>query len=132
MRRQHERVELRQLLAALGERLPPGPGARRGLGAEGQERGLAERDRACSRGLRVAVLELERRPLEAVGEAAVGDADAGGGLAGVRDGDLLWTVAAREGRVSGHRSSAALGVGCRLVVVGEGKAEVEAEGAPEA
>jgi hypothetical protein len=41
-------------------------------------------------------------------------------------------VAAREGRVRGHRRSAALGVGGRLVVVGEGKAEAEAEGAPEA
>jgi hypothetical protein len=40
-------------------------------------------------------------------------------------------VAAREGRVRGDRRSAALGVGGGLIVVGDGKAGAEAEGAPE-
>lgn len=122
---QHERVELRKLLPALRERLPPGPRARSSLGPERHERGLAERDRACAWGLRVAVLELERRTIEEVGEAPVGDANAGGWLPGVRDGNLLGTAARgrREGRVGGGGGSAALGVVGRLLMVGDGEAE---------
>lgn len=58
-----------------------------------------------------------------VDEAPVGDPDAGGGLASVRDGDLLGTLTAREGRVRADRSSAALRAVGRLIVVGEGEAE---------
>lgn len=123
---QHERVELRQLLAALRQRLPPRPRARRGLGPERQERGLTERNGPRARGLGVAVLELERRAVEAVGEAAVGDADSGGGLLGVRDGDLLGTTprGCGEGRMRSGMVPAALRVGGRLLGVGE----VEADG----
>jgi hypothetical protein len=124
-RRQHERVELRHLLAALGQRLPPRPWARSSLGPERQERGLAQRDRARAGCLGVAVLEFERRAVEAVGEAAVGDADVVGRLASVRDGDLH-DAAARghgEGRVRRDGVPTALGVEGRLIVAGEAGAE---------
>ena len=111
---------------ALGQRLPPRPRARRGLGPERQEGGLAEGDGARAWGLGVAVLELEWRAIEAVGEATVGDADSGGGLDGVRDGDLLGTTprGCREGRMRRDGVPAALGFSGRLPVVGE----VEADG----
>lgn len=125
-RREHEGVELRQFLAALGERLPPGPWARRYLRPERQERGLAERDGARARRLCVTVLELEGRAVKMIGQATFSDADAGGWLAVFRDGDFLGTAAddRREGRVGWGGGSAALGDGSWLLVVGEGEAEV--------
>lgn len=62
-----------------------------------------------------------------VDEAPVGDPDAVGGLASVRDGDLLGTLTAPKGRVRADRSSAALRVVCRLIVVGEGETERDPE-----
>lgn len=122
---QHERIKLRKLLAALWQRLPSRPRAWRGLGPERQERGLTERYGACAWGLSVAILKLEWRTIEAVREATIGDADSGGGLIGVRDGNLLGTTprGCREGRMRSDSALAALGAGGRLLVVGEAEAE---------
>lgn len=81
------------------------------------------RNGAGSWGLRVAVLELERRALEVVREAPVGDADAGGGVAGVQDGDRLGTAALRECRVRRDGGPAAFGDGGSFVAVAQGDAE---------